>query len=103
MKISGFLVDINNGLLIMQKRSEEANDMRPKYNHQLEFEFGPSNLKVTNEYFGTLERISEALEENPRIVDLVHRDITKHDGKAKQGRDYEYSSDTVLRIIICHI
>ncbi|MBM4043769.1 MAG: ISNCY family transposase [Planctomycetes bacterium] len=103
MTIAKFVLDINNGLLIMPKRSEEANDMRPKYNHQLEFEFGPSNLKVTNEYFGTLDRISEALDENPRIVDLVHRDITKRDGKAKQGRDHTYASDTALRIIICHI
>jgi len=77
--------------------------MRPKYNHQLEFDFGPSNLKVTNEYYGILERISQALDENPRIVDLAHRDITKKDGKAKQGRDHTYSSDTVLRMIICHV
>lgn len=80
--------------------------MRKKYNNQLEFGFQASNLKITNEYFERYERISEILDNNPRIVELVQRDLTKASkGKSQNGsgRTCEYSSDTVLRILVCEI
>lgn len=79
--------------------------MRPRFNDQLEFDLIPSNLKVTNDYYATLERISQALDDNPQIVELAHRDLTRGDKKRKgnQGREHTYSGDTVLRIIICQV
>ena len=80
--------------------------MRKKHNNQLEFDFQPSNLKITNEYFERYEKISKILDENPELVDLVHRDlrkVSKSKGQNGSRRTCEYSSDTVLRILICQI
>ena len=76
--------------------------MRPKFNSQQQLDFGPSNLKITNEYYGKYERISQVLDENPQIVEAVHRDVTKVFGgkRSKGGRGCEFASDTVLRILI---
>jgi IS5 family transposase len=82
--------------------------MRPKVNLQAPLDFHPSNLKITNDYFATYEVLSQVLDQNPRIVSLVHQDLEKLLPKAKAtewgkkpGRPYVYSSDTVLRILIC--
>lgn len=77
--------------------------MRPKYKSQEELDFTPSNLKVTNEYYGRYEKISQVLNENPAIVEAVHRDVAKVFGGRKRGeggRDCAFASDTVLRILI---
>lgn len=81
--------------------------MRPKVNCQPEFDLHPSNLKVTNEYYENYERASRVLDENPEIVDLVHRDL-KHALESASSVDgnggkFEYTSDTVLRILMCQI
>ncbi len=50
--------------------------MRPKFNHQPDFDFHHrSNLKVTNDYYEIYEAVSGILDENPKIMDLVHEDI----------------------------
>lgn len=77
--------------------------MRPKIKSQQELDFAPSNLKVTNEYYDKYKRISQILNENPKIVDAVHRDLAKVFGGRKRGeggRDCEFSSDTILRIMV---
>lgn len=81
--------------------------MRAKTNTQSEFDFQPSNLKITNEYYAKYEAISTILDENPRIVDAVHRDL----GPAlkevvvvdKRGAKFKFTSDTILRIVLCQI
>ena len=45
--------------------------MRPKINPQDEFEFQPSNLKLTNDYYAKYEAISALLDENPKIMDTT--------------------------------
>lgn len=80
--------------------------MRRKRNNQLEFDFQPSNLKVTNEYYARYERISEVLDEHPEIIDEIHNDLKKILGRKKRGgagRKCGVSSDTVLRIVVCQI
>ena len=47
------------------------------------------------------------LDENPEIVDLVHRDL-KHALESASSDDgngakFKYTSDTVLRILMCQI
>lgn len=81
--------------------------MRAKTNTQSEFDFQPSNLQITNEYYAKYEAISTILDENPRIVDAVHRDL----GPAlkevvvvdKRGAKFKFTSDTILRIVLCQI
>ena len=46
--------------------------MRSKINRQSELNFHPSNLQVTNEYYEKYETASTILDENPKILDLVH-------------------------------
>ncbi len=80
--------------------------MRRKINNQVEFDFQPSTLDVTNEYYSRYERISRILDETPEIVQRVHRDLEKILKKKKHsdpGRECEFSSDTVVRIVICQI
>lgn len=80
--------------------------VRQKTNAQLEFDFRPSNLMVTNQYYERYERISRLLDETPEIVNLVHGDLrkvlrsTNPDGA---GRRCRYASDTILRILICQV
>ncbi len=77
--------------------------MRPKIKSQLELDFSPSSLKVTNEYYDKYSKISQVLDNNPGIVEAVHRDLAKMFGgrkKGKGGRDCLYASETVLRMVI---
>jgi len=78
--------------------------MRRKINNQLEFDFQPPTLEVTSEYYARYEKISRILDETSEIIDLVHRDLKKVLKKKNHkdpGRECDFSSDTVLRIIIC--
>jgi IS5 family transposase len=80
--------------------------MRKKRNTQNEFDFQPSNLKVTNQYYERYERISEILDGCPEIVDAVHGDLKKllkRERKNGPGRQCDFSTDTVVRIVICEI
>lgn len=80
--------------------------MRPKFNGQLELNFRPSNLKITTEYYQRYEKISSVLDENPEIVNLVHKDlkkVLKRKDALGRGRKCQYASDTILRILICQI
>ena len=80
--------------------------MRLRSNDQAEFGFHPSNLKVTNEYFERYERISAILDRHPEIVEAVHEDLKKllkRKRRGGPGRNCEFASDTILRIIVCQI
>jgi IS5 family transposase len=77
--------------------------MRPKFKIQQELDYTSSNLKVTNEYYAKYEKISQILDENPGIVEVVHRDLAKVFGGSKRGqggRRCDFTSETVLRILI---
>ena len=72
--------------------------MRRKRNLQDEFDFQPSNLKVTNDYFRRYAAIDRILAETPAILDLVHRDLKKAlEGERQRSREFHYTSETVLR------
>ena len=77
-------------------RSEES-AVRMKRNNQLELDFQPSNLKVTNEYYERYERISDILDRHPEIVDLIHKDLRKLLKSTKRngpGRKCAVTSET---------
>ena len=89
-----------------QINRNRKNAMREKKNTQVEFDFQPSNLKITNEYFARYERVSEILDSQPGIVDLVHKDLKKVLKSLKRngpGRNCIYTTDTIIRIILCQI
>jgi IS5 family transposase len=83
--------------------AEEAT-VRRKHNLQDEFDFQPSNLKVTNDYFRRYAAIDRILAETPAILDLVHRDLKKAlEGERQRNREFHYTSETVLRMLLCQI
>ena len=78
--------------------------MRRKRNLQDEFDFQPSNLKVTNDYFRRYAAIDGILRETPEILDLVHRDLKKAlRAERRRDRTCDYTSETVLRMVICQL
>lgn len=68
-------------------------------------DFQPSNLRLTNRYYRKYEEISRILDDNPEIVSRAHRDLEralKHKaGKTHDGKRFQYSSEQVLRILLC--
>lgn len=81
--------------------------MRPKINPQQALDFHPSNLDITNAYYQKYEAVSDLLDENPKVLSVVHKDLKEtlastvvDDGR---GGQYTYTSDTILRMILCQI
>jgi len=80
--------------------------MRMKRNIQDEFNFQPSSVNITIEYFDRYEKISKILDENPEIVDLVHRDLNKvlkNLDRGGPGRKCQITSDSILRMVIAQV
>ena len=93
--------------------------MRSKINTQSEFNFQPSNLPITNAYYAKYEAISATLDEHPGIVNAVHRDLVEAHYRRffvpgnmvlkdtadqdRRGAKFEFTSDTILRIVLCQI
>lgn len=81
--------------------------MREKINAQAEFDFQPSALKLTNQYYAKYESISSILDNNHGILDAVHQDLKKPlkyaKVKTKDGGTFTYTSDQVLRILLCQV
>jgi IS5 family transposase len=86
---------------------ERRPGLRHKINTQDEFDFQPSNLKLTNDYYAKYQAISEILDENPGFVDAVHCDLApaleEMVVQDKRGAAYKFTSDTILRIALCQI
>lgn len=81
--------------------------LRSKINTQSEFNFQPSNLQITNTYYTKYEAISALLDEHPEIVNAIHADLAQalEDTAVRDGRGakFKYTSDTILRIVLCQI
>jgi IS5 family transposase len=84
--------------------------LRSKIRRQPTLDFRPPKLELTRQYYEKYERISRLLDANREIVDLVHRDIVEADRAGREGGDkkgeddrFEYSSDTVLRMVLCQV
>jgi IS5 family transposase len=60
---------------------------------------GASSLKVVNEYRGKYRKISELLDENPRILTLAHGDWERLLSESSGGRG-GYSSEQILRALV---
>jgi IS5 family transposase len=81
--------------------------MRPKFNAQAEFDFQPSNLKLTNAYYAKYQSISTLLQENPELISRLHADLAKPlkyaTVKGLDGRRHRFSTDQVLRLLLCQV
>ena len=77
--------------------------MRKKKDTQGVLNFQRSSLTETVKYYARYEAIDEILKRNPKIVDLVHRDLGKalENENRKRNRRCRYTSDNVLRILLC--
>ena len=77
--------------------------MREKIVAQPEFYWNPPTLKITQEYLDKYDRISQLLDENPKILDLVHGDLELlAESMEGKGRS-RYASETVLRLCVCQV
>ena len=75
--------------------------MRLKREAVLCFESNDDGLpKVVREYRDRYRRISQVLDENPEILDRVHRDIQKLSTEDNEGRKGDYTSENILRALI---
>ena len=80
--------------------------MRSKKDRQGRLEFKPSTLKITNNHYARYDAISKILDQTPAILDLVHQDLAKALGQLarasrREGRPCQYTSDMLLRIVVC--
>jgi len=79
--------------------------LRSKQDSQGVLEFQRSSLTETVKYYARYEAIDGILKRSPRIVDVVHRDLARalENENRKRTRRCEYTSDNVLRILVCKI
>ena len=80
--------------------------MRKKKDPQLRLQFQASTLKITNEYYRRYEAISTIFDETPAVLTAVHEDLKKaleseNKVNTKKGRPCSYTSETVVRILVC--
>ncbi|MFQ5705786.1 MAG: ISNCY family transposase [Gemmatimonadales bacterium] len=81
--------------------------MRTKYNPQGSLDLSNSHLKITQEYYAKYEAVSSILDEAPELLEEAHQDLKKAlqrvNRKGGQGRRYLYTSENVLRILVCQV
>lgn len=80
--------------------------MRSKRSAQRGLDFSKSHLKLTNEYYARYKAVSTVLDRAPELVDLVHQDLKKtleSVNRDRRGRRPEYTTDQVLRVLICQV
>jgi len=77
--------------------------MRQKYDPQGYFSWIPeSSSKTVQAYENKYNRISEILDENPLILNLVDRELKKLSLEGAKGRKSTFTSEILLRAIIVH-
>lgn len=77
--------------------------MRRKKEAVLPFEWNNDRLpKTVREYREKYKRISRILDENPEILDQIHRDLRKLSQGGRYGREADFTSETILRALIVH-
>ena len=75
--------------------------MRRKKEAVLCFEWNDEGLpKVVRDYRARYRAISQVLDENPEILDLVHKDLQKLSEGDSRGRKGDYTSENILRALV---
>jgi len=78
--------------------------MRHKKDSIIPFDFFidpelPKSVRVRQERF---KAISEILDANPKVLDLIHRDLSRLSTGGSGGRRSDYTSETILRALVVH-
>ncbi len=80
--------------------------MRRKKEAVLPFEWNNDDLpKIVRQCREKYKEIGRILDENPEILDLVHKDLkqlSEGDDENKQGRKGDFTSETILRALVVH-
>lgn len=75
--------------------------MRRKKEAVFAFESNDDGLpKVVRDYRARYRAISQVLDENPKILDLVHKDLQKLSEGDSNGREGDYTSENILRALV---
>jgi IS5 family transposase len=75
--------------------------MRRKKEAVFAFESNDEGLpRVVADYRARYRRISQVLDENPKILDLVHKDLQKLSEGDSAGREGDYTSENILRALV---
>jgi IS5 family transposase len=75
--------------------------MRRKQEAVLCFESNDDGLpKVVRDYRDRYRAISQVLDDNPKILSLVHADLLKLSEGTPQGREGDYTSENILRALV---
>lgn len=75
--------------------------MRRKKEAVFAFESNDEGLpKVVRDYRARYRATSQVLDENPEILDLVHKDLQKLSEGDSTGREGDYTSENILRALI---
>ncbi|MCA8975872.1 MAG: ISNCY family transposase [Planctomycetes bacterium] len=79
--------------------------MRRAKDGQGTFRFQPATLKLTDEYHSRYRRIDQVLGETPEVLRCVHADLREALERVnrKRKRRCRYTSENVLRLVICQI
>jgi IS5 family transposase len=83
--------------------------LRFKSDPQTGLDFSLSNLKITNQYYAKYQEIARLLDANRQIIDLVHNHLKKpldqehRKNKKRNDKPFKYTSENVLRILICQV
>lgn len=80
--------------------------MRAKRVNQRGLEYSQPHLKITREYYARYEAVSSVLDQVPEVLDRVHRDPAKTltaVNREGRGRRPEYTTEHVLRILVCQV
>jgi IS5 family transposase len=80
--------------------------LRAKHVQQRGLDFSKSHLKITNEYYARYDAVSSVLDQAPELLDLIHRDLEKtlkSVNREGRGRRPRYTTEHVLRILICQM
>ena len=77
--------------------------MRVKKDRQMRLSFtSPRGPRIVADFEHKYNRISEVLDENPAILDLVHRDLKGAGNSNPKGRSADYTTQNILRALVVH-
>ena len=77
--------------------------MRVKKDRQMALSFASSRgPKIVADFERKYNRMSEVLDENPEVLDLVHGDLKGAAGANPKGRSGDYTTESILRALVVH-
>lgn len=86
---------------------QEEPALRVKRHCQRGLDYSGSHLALTTEYYAKYQAMSTILFEVSELVDVVHRDLARAlesiNREDRGGRRHQFSSEQVLRILVCQV